>query len=787
MITHNLKIALRNLLKYKSQTSISVLGLAVGFVCFALSAFWIDYESNYDAHRKDAERIYVVQTNAPFKEGRKDNSVPYDFGVYLKEHYPEVEEAHIGDISLAAVSTSDWSGDAHFSSADSTWMDFLNIRVVKGNRNFTTFLSKEVAINEQKIQEWFGHEDPIGKEIKIYGETKTICAIIQTDNSHTNFPVDIVGFFGGVKDWWCCYYHVLLKLRAGTDATELEAKINAHLPKELKIDKRNNPTGIKEAFLLPLTELRHDRSFRRDNGISYDYILYFSIIGLLVILCAMVNYLSLFVNRMRIRQREMALRMIHGASYRSLITLLTSEFVVMLTFAVLFGFMLIEIFFPPFQALTEIDATRPTVYKASFLFISLVSLIMVSAIIALLYLLLHRSLHRTLRMDTGNRNGILLRKGSIVFQLFISLTFIGCTLLMNRQLEYLRHRDMGMEIDQIGVFSIYGQHLDRESWQKKIESLPMVTETLPPDYHAIVSQGGWALNEWKQWEGLDTPLDEFIPVHIFLGDETLFRFYGITLLAGEHLNEFSESNQLIINESLARQMGWTPEEAIGKHIIKNNKPVFEIIGVIKDCHYIAPTQPAPATAFVIRDDYGWAYRSCGVLFKYKPGTWEKCRNELLKFYQATSLQGKIYKLESEEETYNRFLRSEEMLMRLLGFASLVCILIAIFGIYSLVTLTCEQRRKEIAIRKVNGAKVKDILAMFFREYVTMLATASAMAFPVTYVIIKRWIEGYTRQMDISIWPFILVFLGLLAVVIISISWRVWKAANENPADVVKSE
>ena len=160
---------------------------------------------------------------------------------------------------------------------------------------------------------------------------------------------------------------------------------------------------------------------------------------------------------------------------------------------------------------------------------------------------------------------------------------------------------------------------------------------------------------------------------------------------------------------------------------------------------------------------------------------------MLKFYQATSLQGKIYKLESEEETYNRFLRSEEMLMRLLGFASLVCILIAIFGIYSLVTLTCEQRRKEIAIRKVNGAKVKDLLAMFFREYVTMLATASAMAVPVTYVIIKRWIEGYTRQMDISIWPFILVFLGLLAVVIISISWRVWKAANENPADVVKSE
>ena len=144
-------------------------------------------------------------------------------------------------------------------------------------------------------------------------------------------------------------------------------------------------------------------------------------------------------------------------------------------------------------------------------------------------------------------------------------------------------------------------------------------------------------------------------------------------------------------------------------------------------------------------------------------------------------------LKSEEETYNQYLRSEEMLMRLLGFASLVCMLTAIFGIYSLVTLTCEQRRKEIAIRKVNGATVKDILTMFFREYVTMLLTAAIVAFPVTYAIIKRWIEGYTRQMSISIWLFLGVFFILLAVIIISIGYRVWKAANENPADVVKSE
>ena len=149
--------------------------------------------------------------------------------------------------------------------------------------------------------------------------------------------------------------------------------------------------------------------------------------------------------------------------------------------------------------------------------------------------------------------------------------------------------------------------------------------------------------------------------------------------------------------------------------------------------------------------------------------------------------GEVFRIYNEEETYNAYLRAEDMLTRLLTFASVVCVFIAIFGIYSLVTLTCEQRRKEIAIRKVNGATVKDILLMFFREYLLMLVIAAVVAFPVTYAIVKQWTQGYIRQMEISAWPFIFVFLGLLAVVIISISWRVWQAANENPADVVKSE
>ena len=144
-------------------------------------------------------------------------------------------------------------------------------------------------------------------------------------------------------------------------------------------------------------------------------------------------------------------------------------------------------------------------------------------------------------------------------------------------------------------------------------------------------------------------------------------------------------------------------------------------------------------------------------------------------------------LTNTEEEYNKFLTSENALLRMLTILSMVCILISVFGIYSQIVLTCEQRRKEIAIRKVNGANVKDILAMFGQEYAVLLAIASVIAFSIGYAIMKHWLESYTLQTPVSWWIFACIFVGIAIVIALSIGFRVWKAANENPADVVKSE
>ena len=788
MITHYLKVAFRNLLKYKTQTVISVMGLAVGFVCFALSGLWIEHESTFDNYRRDVERLYMVRTNDGFNEGGIEIRVNYPFGKFLMDNYPEVEEAAPFHISNERIEVNGMHEEVQFSSAEPEWMDMMDIRIVEGNRNFMDPKSNaEVAITRELAKKWFGTESPLGKEIKTYRYTKTICAVVETDNSHTNFAFDMMGHPELGRDWYWIHWSLLIKVKPDTDIEALEAKINANLPKELNELNSVIRSGTNRIYLTPVSTLRSAKDYldEKEAIITLDYIIYFSVAGGLIILCAIINYLALFVNRMRVRQREMGLRMLVGANLRSLMTMLGTEFLMLLTCAWFVSCMMTELSIGKFTELASIDIPHSQIYGKSILSVCVISLIILIASLTLIYFMHYRSMRLSIQQTSSRVKGAMIRKVSLVLQLFVCLSFITGTVLMNQQIDHLRTHDLGMEYENRAAFSQQGSTVDMSVWKEKIKRLPMVTEVLDNYYHPMISKV-MAWIQISEWEGNEHKLEYPISATAFLASEEFFKYYEITLLAGEWLNEFSTKEDVIINESLARKLGWTAEEAIGKHF-NHNVVKYQVIGVVKDCHYGPPTSKMLNVAFIAEDYAGLAFLNTSVFFKYKKGTWAQCKQALEEMCADLKATGEVFSIYNEEETYNVYLRAEDMLTRLLTFASVVCVFIAIFGIYSLVTLTCEQRRKEIAIRKVNGATVKDILLMFFREYLLMLVIAAVVAFPVTYAIVKQWTQGYIRQMEISAWPFIFVFLGLLAVVIISISWRVWQAANENPADVVKSE
>ncbi len=789
MIQHYLKVAIRNLLKYKVQTGISMLGLAAGFVCFVLSTFWIHYEMTYDQFRKDADRLYLVRVNDGFAEGRITWRVPVPLGAYLQEHFPEIESfAHFSSYEYR-VKVEGRYEQAFLSSADSAWVQMMDVQLVDGNRNFMQQRSKEVAITEETAKAWFGHENPLGKELEIRTDDKrTIGAIVRVNNRHTNFPIALMGDPRKDRTWWNQTWKMLVKVKEGTDIPALEAKISENLPYELIHPNEVRNTGIERLYLTPLTELRYAKDFRdqSEGGITFRYIVYFSVTGLLVILCALMNYLTLFINRMQVRKREMKLRLVHGASIQSLVRLLGLEFLLLLMGSFLIGMLGMEILFPAFLELTGTDAGRTSLYGEALLFLILISVLLLGVAIGVIYGIQRRQLQGSGNGESERRFRTWIRKGSIVFQLFICMLFMTGTQWMNRQLDYLRQHDLGMELHNRGYFAL-DRTENTSPFVEKLKQLPMITEVLPADYRPLVSDIGTTVGQIYQWEGLEQKLDVPMPINLFVGDETLARFYGLTLLAGEWLNEFSGYGEIVINESLARRMGYTPEEAVGKHIRMGLQTANQKIkGVVKDFQYKAPTEQLPNTGFIIGDEMGLMLWKNGILFRFKEGTWDACRTALEQLCRKEASDKEIT-LVNEEASYNKYLQSEAMLARLLAFASLVCMLVAIFGIYSLVTLTCEQRRKEIAIRKVNGATVRNILSLFYREYIVLLLLAALPAFPLAYILVKHWIETYTRQMSIPIAPALGIFLVLLLVVGLSISWRVWRAAHENPAEVIKRE
>lgn len=789
MIQHYLKVAIRNLLKYKVQTGISMLGLAAGFVCFVLSTFWIHYEMTYDQFRKDADRLYLVRVNDGFAEGRITWRVPVPLGAYLQEHFPEIESfAHFSSYEYR-VKVEGRYEQAFLSSADSAWVQMMDVQLVDGNRNFMQQRSKEVAITEETAKAWFGHENPLGKELEIRtGDKRTIGAVVRVNNRHTNFPIALMGDPRKDRTWWNQTWMMLVKVKEGTDIPALEAKISENLPYELIHPNEVRNTGIERLYLTPLTELRYAKDFRNqsEGGITFRYIVYFSVTGLLVILCALMNYLTLFINRMQVRKREMKLRLVHGASIQSLVRLLGLEFLLLLIGSFLIGMLGMEILFPAFLELTGTDAGRTSLYGEALLFLILISVLLLGVAIGVIYGIQRRQLQGSGNGESERRFRTWIRKGSIVFQLFICMLFMTGTQWMNRQLDYLRQHDLGMELHNRGYFAL-DRTENTSPFVEKLKQLPMITEVLPADYRPLVTDIGTSVGQIYQWEGLEQKLDVPMPINLFVGDETLARFYGLTLLAGEWLNEFSGYGEIVINESLARRMGYTPEEAIGKHLITILQTPNQVIkGVVKDFQYTSPTEQVPNTGFIIGDEMGLMLWKNGILFRFKEGTWDACRTAIEQLCRKEASDKEIT-LVNEEESYNKYLQSEAMLARLLAFASLVCMLVAIFGIYSLVTLTCEQRRKEIAIRKVNGATVRNILSLFYREYIVLLLLAALPAFPLAYILVKHWIETYTRQMPIPIAPALGVFLVLLLVVGLSISWRVWRAAHENPAEVIKRE
>lgn len=771
MIQHYFKIAFRNILKYKTQSIISILGLAVGFTCFALANLWIHYEMTYDAYHEGADRMYILCKESVFGVNGYSTSMPYPASTLLKNDFPEVE---------AACAYTRWGQETDVKAdgrvvrtcemqADSCFMNMFNISVLSGSMDFM-YSDEKIALTEDVAMRLFGSVDVLGKEVKNYNDdTRTICAILANLN-HSNVTFGCWGqgeyFRKWQNDWYNGSFEIIIKLRKGTDPIAFQRKLAAN---ETKADPRD-PHGMFENIrLIPLDEY-HYSSINRYKSFQFYYLILFSVAGALVILCSLFNYLSLFITRMRIRSREIELRKVCGSSIGGVVILLFIEYLYIILLSGILGMALVEMALPAFKKMSGVSGN---IYGESLLYF-------VGILLLSLLLLVPFAIRRSHIRNTGNK--YMLRKVSIAFQLAIGLLVTFCIIVMMKQIYYLTNTDLGWERKNIASINLLYPDKDFETIADKIKQFSCTKEVITGHCCLLPKSSGFS-QSFKNWDGKEDGMKSIDMLSLW-NCEKIVSFYNLQLLEGEMVKP-TETNKIMINESAVKALGMS--EPIGKklYLVIEHGP----LQAYQRLPYHSSTEPIQPYTLITEDilkNSGFSIGKGQILIKFHDGKWKELKNRIDSIFTYEYPEVR-YKLYNTEEEYTGYLKSEDTLIKLLSFIAIVCMLIAAFGIFSLVTLSCEQRRKEIAVRKVNGAAIKDILLMFVKEYMLLLIIASVIAFPVGYVLMKRWLENYVEQTVISAWIYFAIFGGIMIVIFACIGWRVWQAARQNPAEVIKSE
>ena len=762
MILHNLKVAVRSLLKYRIQSLMSAVGVAAGFVCFALSMIWIRYELTYDNFHRGADRIYMVCGKSIFAKDGYSHYQAYPLADEIRKTFPEVEDVAAFWHRTMFVEVEGKKFEKKVTTTDLAFIHMFDVRLLEGSWSFLQS-TEEVAITEEAALNLFGTREVLGKTLKIGKDERKVVAIISGWSKHSNIGYDIVD---GVKEedmnWNSGIFTVCYRLREGVDVGAFAEKMEKH--------DFNPHDGVfaKNLRQEKLTRC-HYTLLRNENDVALTYVQLFATVGALVILMALINYFSLMVTRIRIRTRELGLRVVCGSSKTGLSVLFGMELTVLMLVSGLLGMVFIELAEPKFRELSQVTEGVMTSAASYFVGIFILSLLLADFIIVRYT---RRSLVAVLQgFRNPGRRGTNIHQVSIGIQLFFTLLVLFSLSVLFMQLYYLKHTDIGFERNGKATLVFSNPQLVHD-----LRELPYVHE-VNEDMHSLLPDYGGAAIRITEWEGKGADSQ---PVDILVvdRDRDFMDFYGIRLLEGDCL--FDEPNEVIINEAAAKAFGFA--DPVGKKIGS-----FTITGVFKDIHTTSPTVPVKPMMLVGRkNDLGVTVGGSAIVCFD-----ERYADELKRFYYdwmtKNAPQWQHAPLRTVNDAYNDYLVSERALSRLLLFVALVCVLISLFGLYSHIVLSCERRRKEMAIRRVNGAGVADILALFIREYLLLLAGSAVTSFPVGYVLMRRWLERYVEQTPIPWWVYTGLFVGMLCLILICIGQSVWKAAHENPAEVIKRE
>jgi len=785
MFKHNLLVSYRNFKHSKSTFFINLIGLSTGLACALLIFLWVNDEMSFDKFHKNEGQLFQVMTLTQMSNGIETSwSTSCILAENLAKELPEVQNAVT--VSPPENSKSLLSYESNFIKASAIYAgeEYFNVfsyNLINGDDQQVLSLENSIVISEELAMKLFhSTENVIGKTIQL--DLKTLCSVTgifegTPANSTVQFDCvlpyqQVIKKYPGIDAWGENYWNTFLVLHKGTDINQFNKKISDVFQK-----KSNNITAT--LFVRPYSaQYLYDKY---ENGVQsggrIEYVKLFSAIALFILLIACINFMNLSTAKASGRLKETGIKKATGANRMSIVFQFLQESVLMSFLSLIAALAFVAIILPQFNSFTgkHLALRFDTNLILAGLSITLFTGLLSGSYPALFLSSLSPKsmLTRKLKNSLGE---LWIRKGLVIFQFAVSVILIISVLVVYKQIGFIQTKNPGYDIEHVICFEKEGGLGNNlEAFLSQMKNIPGVVNASSMSWNLVGNEGSTDGVHWKG-KNADDRTSFFLQYVNFDLLETL----GIDMKEGRTFSRDFGSDQttIIFNEAAVKSMGIQNPVGETVNLWGQDK---QIIGVTKDFHFQSLHEEIRPSFFVL-----YSGNNSQIVVKIKAGMEGETLNRLRNFYQEYN-PGFPFDFKFLDENYQAQYVAEKRFAILSRYFAGLAILISCLGLFGLAAYSAEKRNKEIGIRKINGATAVDIINLLSGEFIRIVSISILIAFPVSFLIARNWLDSFAYRTTLSLWIFILAGLAALSIVIITVGGQSWRAASRNPVESLRYE
>ncbi|MCL3781005.1 FtsX-like permease family protein [Prolixibacteraceae bacterium JC049] len=790
-----LTFALRSLKFKGGHTIINLLGLMIGITAFVLIALWINTELSFDGFHKSSEQLYRVDYKLYEEDVLETHSaaaVPI-IGPLLKKTYPEVQEyTRFNKVNGVIRYKDTFFKEKDILFADNNFLRLFAFPLKDGVKPDNLLDINKVIVSEDAAKRYFSQEDPVGKTITLNGGQKYYVSAVAKqapENSHIQFDF-LFSYENLIKrgrwfdnGWFGASFYTYVKVAPGTNIKQLQAKVPAIVEEHLG-DFMKRAQFLTEFEFTALKDIHLRSNLQNELGVngSIYYVRFMAIIAILVLFIAFINYINLATARIFERAAEVGVRKVLGALRVHLLWQFLTESLLVNIGAVAVSIGLILIGLPIFRELIN-----SPVYVSIGLFSAIICGVFIVSVITTglfpSWYVSRLNASKVLRSkgSVGSKRMTRFRSGMLVMQFAISIILIIGTIVINRQMNFMKVQNLGVNIDQMLV--VQGPQTSGIK-PNQVAAFRAEMARIPQVQGVAVSTNipGEEVRNQPVYGKVISGVNTEKKIRMIGIDSYFMETYQLKLLAGRNFDtdHSTKVDELILNESALAYMGFKDaEDAIGKELSSGERKA-RIIGVVNDYNQKSLKELPPPMLF---SNFVWGrYYS----IKVKSADVPKVIPQLKKEWEA-SFAGNPLNYFFLDDHFDAQYKSDYQFGNMFLFFSVLAVVIACMGLFGLSAYATSKRIKEIGVRKVNGARVDEILLLLNKDFMLHVLVAFVIAVPVGMYVMQIWLEEFAYRTSLSWWIFGIAGFVAALISFATVSWQSWKAATRNPVEAIRYE